>query len=652
MSLEVYINDRRIYLKPSTVVALTKQINDIAEIQKRQADFTNRFTVPMTPENMIAMESLNIPGNTSTRPYKWGVARIINSGVTIVSNGIGIVTETKQQAEYEILIYAGNYDLFSRIDGKLITDLDWSDLIHVMDKDSISDSWSNTDGYIYALADTMDGRITNTPEVGVRRIDADYMNPWVYSKEILSRIFAEANLQYTGSFFSSNVDYQNHVTLAAHLKDEDRPVKFEGLHFVPVSLYRYTTDPGIHTVVFIWDANSVAFNDYLAWDNSAKKYYAKNRGSFTIKSSLNVDLKYCNSIQLLIKKNGVIVDDQDIILTKTDGVLQSYLWEIEYTLDMDRGDYIEFWYEFYAAYVAADDSNRVEGTFRNTTIKVDSEITNFYKSEIDFSKYLPPIKQIDFLKAIMQQYGLLYQLRADGVYEFITIEDLLNGAGGVKDYSAVYQGEKSETYRIGNYGKTNRFTYNYNDRDKLGVEYADASFGLDIDDLNAEQPAVDSIIEACGDYYLWDEWEKIAATYSYENQENDPDLPPIWELSDNDKLKTALVERHFVNQVQLYDHKAAAVLANYPFFTTNFPVVQFKKLHWQVLADTYYPKFIKMLQKPIKKKVGIWQTPIDIYFLDMFKLAYFEQYQSFFYINKLNNFVEGKVTEAEIIKIN
>ena len=120
-------------MKEEDTVALTKQINDIAEIQKRQADYTNRFLCKRTPNNMAIAEMLNVPGNTSTRPYKWASARIVSNGIPVTNYGIALLQETKNREEYEYIIYAGNYDLFSKIDGKYITDLDWSDLIHTFD---------------------------------------------------------------------------------------------------------------------------------------------------------------------------------------------------------------------------------------------------------------------------------------------------------------------------------------------------------------------------------------------------------------------------------------------------------------------------------------------------------------------------------------
>lgn len=93
--IEIFIDNKRIDLFTKDAIALTKQINDIAEIQRRQADYTNRFTVRKTPTNIAAAGFLNVPGNTSTRPYKWSVGKIVSNGIPITTNGQALIMETR-----------------------------------------------------------------------------------------------------------------------------------------------------------------------------------------------------------------------------------------------------------------------------------------------------------------------------------------------------------------------------------------------------------------------------------------------------------------------------------------------------------------------------------------------------------------------------
>lgn len=95
--IEIFIDNNRIDLFTKDAIALTKQINDIAEIRKRQADYTNRFSIPKTPNNMAIAGMLNVVGNTSTKPYKYSNASIISNGITITDSGIALIQETKNR---------------------------------------------------------------------------------------------------------------------------------------------------------------------------------------------------------------------------------------------------------------------------------------------------------------------------------------------------------------------------------------------------------------------------------------------------------------------------------------------------------------------------------------------------------------------------
>lgn len=614
--VEVYIAGLKLDLKEEDTVALTKQINDIAEIQKRQADYTNRFLCKRTPNNMAIAEMLNVPGNTSTRPYKWAAARIVSNGIAVTNYGIALLQETKNREEYEYIIYAGNYDLFSKIDGKYITDLDWSDLLHVFTSDNWIGSWGNTDGYIYPIAETLDGKF-KTVQTGGDIVDIRYQVPHVFVKTIWQRIFDEAGLEYHGTFFSTDTNFINELVVAdANVFDSDT---FHYTNIDNTALNYGTSIIGNYTVL--------------------------KTGKYVIKMDSDIYLTRHGGADFVIKRNGLIIFEYNIESAECSlSPYRNYSANAEWYQEFFNGDVIEV-----SIRVVGNGSCGFPslGIYYTNSYSVDIQIGSAYlfNDNIDFSSYLPKILQVDFLKAIMQQYGLLYQLNNDGRYEFIRIEDLLNGESGINDLSSKYHKETSETYRIGSYGITNLFKYKYYDKDLRGEVYANASFLTNIDNLENENTVIDSIIEACGDYQVLQVAGKIAAIHSYEKQSDDK-----YHLRLNDKLKTVILNKSNGFELTFYDSDVHIYGQSYTSWV--IPYVKFTPLHWQNLLNLYYPKFILMIQKPVKKKVLIWFTPIDIYFLDMFKIIYLKQYQSFFYLNKINNFLPGKLSDTEIIKIN
>lgn len=657
---EVYINNMKLDLKPKDVVALTKQINDIGEIQKRNADFTNRITAERTPNNNKIAEMLNLPGNTSTRPYKYANAKIISNGITITSSGIALLVETKNQNTYEYVIYAGNYDLYSKILDKYITDLDWSDLRHRFTMANAVAAKDNTEGYIYPIVDTLDGRLTKVIN-STNAIDIRFQVPHVFIKTIWKKIFAEANLQYYGNFFNS-YEFNNEAVPADRNYYKDLNIPLDSYNGVRETNDAFGCASGCtdNPIIFDLDVDAQP-TPSPNYNFATNEYIVAEGGDYLFNLKIDYNAYFLWEIKVLIKVNGIAVSE-----TLTEPHVRSYPGTkvgsvaATATILLYPGDVVTITY-------LCDNSNDTGGTsypwgqIYNVDLQIQQVSTKLfiYNSEIDFSKFLPKRKQLEFLISIMQQYGLIYRLDNLGKYEFITIDDLIKGVAGKEDYSSKFHLETSETYRLGNYDKINKFTYTYFDKDLLGEKYADSAFNIDIDDLDKEGEIIGSSIEACGDYLLFDNWQKIAAIHSYENVESDTTLPPRFELRDNNVLKTVLIVRHQISNTLVngsyYQYRLYSVGG---FFTSellnglNYPVAQFELLKWNNLMLKYYPNFIKMLQRPVKKKVLLWLTPIDMYALNMFKIMYLKQYQSYFYLNKINNFIAGKPSDCEIIKIN
>ncbi len=651
MSAEVYIAGQKLDLKEKDVIALTKQINDIASIQKINADYTNRIICERTPNNIAIAEMLNITGNVSTRPYKYATAKVVSDGITIVLNGTALLVETKNQKQYEYIIYAGNYDLYSKILDKYITDLDWSDLVHTFNVANWKSSWLNTQGYVYALAETLDGRLSSfgygAPANSIR-IDLGKQFPWVFVKTVWQRIFNEAGLEYYGDVFS-DLKFDSQIMLAARDYTKDLVFEFDNYNGVRDENYEFGCDNcNDNPVTFNLEVDSEPLSS-PNYNSATNEYTAPFGGEYQFTFTIDCYARFLWEVIVVIKKNGTI--NTQII---TEPQIRSYPFPTAKTVTatsvvtLQQGDVV-------TVSLVCDNSNDSHpsypwGMITNVDYKIQQLNTKLFlfNTTIDFSKLLPKIKQIDFLIAIMQQYGLMYRVDNEGKYQFIKIDELLNKKQGFYDWSDKLDSESSEVYRIGNFSKDNLFTYNYNDKDLLGNNYADGSYGISIDDLPLSGETISSIIEACGDYMIYDNWNTIASVHAYKNTVSDASLPPKYELQEVNKM---IVAQKLVHNVEYMTYGNDSEYLGFDFNETQ-AIAKFSEFHWNKLIEENYGKYIKLVQKPLVKTVKIWLTPIDIYFLDMFKLIYLRQYQSFFYLNKVSNFVAGKLTDCEIIKVN
>lgn len=74
-------------------------------------------------------------------------------------------------------------------------------------------------------------------------------------------------------------------------------------------------------------------------------------------------------------------------------------------------------------------------------------------------------------------------------------------------------------------------------------------------------------------------------------------------------------------------------------------------LNWNYYIDAHYPNIITLLENQKVLKVNMFLNVLDIYKFNFFSRIYLEQYGSYFYLNKINNWQKDKVVEVELIQI-
>jgi hypothetical protein len=188
---ELWLEENKIEL-PTKSVYQTLQINDLAELKDRQANYTNRFKIPMTPNNMRALDYLGVSGNTSQLPYRKVSAKLVVGGIELISNGYAQIKSAG--GNYQVVIYDGNFPLYDEIKGKTISSLDLQDLNHYLTIPTYQNSFSNTEGYIYGIGNF--GYSSVSSQINIER-----QAPSVFVHTLWDKIFTEAGFTYSGDIF-------------------------------------------------------------------------------------------------------------------------------------------------------------------------------------------------------------------------------------------------------------------------------------------------------------------------------------------------------------------------------------------------------------------------------------------------------------------
>ena len=141
-------------------ITLNYSITDIKDISKRNSSFSQSFTVPATKNNNILFNHIfNIGSDSTFDPSKKTPSYLMVDSQQVMTGNLQLVkikVKDKNPISYDVVIYGESIDFVKSLGDKLLTDIDFSELNHVSNTETIVNSWTaNTanSGYYYPLID-------------------------------------------------------------------------------------------------------------------------------------------------------------------------------------------------------------------------------------------------------------------------------------------------------------------------------------------------------------------------------------------------------------------------------------------------------------------------------------------------------------------
>lgn len=609
--MELYLDGHRIELKANSI-AQTHQVNDLAELKNRQANFTNRFIAPPTPHNVAVMEWLGVPGNLSRMPYRKPAAKLVDEGIELISDGYAVVVGSN--GGYEIKIYSGNISLHEELKGKRLNDLDYHDINHVVNLNTLEASFGNTTGYVHALADY--GRMGSSYFV------ADYVPAAVYVHTLWDKIFKAADFTYSGVIFGKPVFLNKVVT--------------------PVRGYEVRTEPDIVTPLGSSNTNTIHIHEEMTGDGIELQEYFSFSGTPASMVNYGEHLEFqFNAICEIDLAGSLTVQNgwasmQCFLNEKYVGAIESGILTRTLSLNVKPGD------RFTILLIVKGDPKPGPDFFGYTDVTASVQM-GFRKitggTLLEYNSLMPDKSQIDFIKDIMQRFGLMFRQRRNTKhYEFIEMQELLNDRAGAEDWSNKFISH-TEDYTIGDYAQRNKLAYEYEE----GVEpFADGYMDVYNETLKDEKTLFTSIFTASQSSKQLDDID----IYSV----------PLWERKeDNDNQVTYEPKDTAFRIFDVVRREGkvffkTAIGSNVQTLEGVFPYLDFTPCHFQNSVDTFYPALNMVLDSAKKIKAQTLLDAVDIYNLDFFKLKYIEQLGCYFYLNRVSNYRKGKKTTVELIE--
>lgn len=624
-------------LTESSEIPLTKQVNDIASISDRQANFSKQLKLENTANNVRGLEYLPVVGSTTDIPYRQNKALLLNadSGEFIIYNGWAVILSSDDKYT-TIAIYDGVIDFYKAISNKSMSEMDLTEIDHFRTIHTISDSINNLLPYKYIIADYNGGATIE----GQANINADYLIPAVNVEWLWNKIFETFGFTYTGEIFN----------LPA----------FKDLWLT----YPKGTTVGLDVVVPLLDVTQADILSYTEGQQLIKLdlvNYLLTQGSLQLDPQ-NYEYFICpqdgqilitniNSLTgTYIRLAGENPNDPafDMIDLKQRLVVEHRDTNTLYTLNQGQSMYIpvnegDELYFYVGVRYNAQYGGWPDYVFDSAAFKLE-----LYQGEkIDFKGAFEKLLIKDFISEVLWLLNLTpFKNRYTNNIHFMTFEERVLTAE-VEDWSDKFNKQVSEKYVLSNYGKLNYLKHKYN---ASNADYNDSAFVIENVNLKDSADVIRSkfYTNEFESEFILDGNKKLKKYKLWEKEANDkPGEPPYkYKALDNRFYFIKYTDTVLTSPVTI----ESEALGDQAVFS-NLPLERNTGLTYKEVQANSYKKLGYILNKIKLSTIEVYLTRDDFANIDFTKKIYFEQLGGQFLLNKVPNFVPNKMTKIEALKI-
>ena len=630
------------------VIALSKESNELFDFSNKRSNLSNTLKLPKSQTNNKIFGAANdvtaVLRYTNVNKRNYYDVQYIQNYTEIIKAGKGILNKVEAD-HYQFIIYWGNIDIKEKLGDATLQDLDFSDLDHEF---SLSHVASTLDGdYFYPI---MDNSIEKTLKEGTEanKIDAEKLIPVVSVKRILDQITRDFDISYEG--LEEKIDADS-LTIPCTNRTMPNILSEEAEH------YRVGQN-AINT----GQTKEEKFNLQYGEDDT----YSVDAGTWNVAFIINLrHVRLRRGSSLLIGRNKFISRIVIFAEREIDGTWQNYTtyeqaiaainagetlgttltinrnqifegdkeWDVslssERIFTFSAGDKIRF----RLINRVEDDSTFVSGTgfFHNTYQEGGSFNIGYDKMKDGYPVYinqsLPDVKILDFLKYLAAKTSSLIDLsEGSNKIKFVSLRDFAQNTQNSQDISNTIQSVEIEALH-NNLGRAN--IMKYDNHDDLSESHGEGSFQIDDNTLEPVKEFYEAPFSAT-ENIQWREWLTAHLPLFDEEPEESADIG-------SRILKKKLITTDEV----FYEFDGAAVS-----HTLSLNIGLFTRdLDFRSIIDARYAEYIQVMNDYKRIKALAYLTETQFVSLDLMKPVYIKQLGGYFLINKVHNYVEGKLTE-------
>lgn len=615
----LYLNKKIVDLFPKPITRKI-QIGDVGDIGSRKSTFSYSIKLPKTTRNVQILDMLGVNGNTSRKPFENVVADYIVDGIPLIQNGYVVISGTSDF--FEINLYDGVIDLGEKLKNKKISDLPLQDLDHILTAQEVVDSFSNTEGFIYCVANYGLG-------VG-STFKAEEIAPSIYTHTIFRRIFESNGLNLVGEFFTTNEEYLKEViTPSIGYTVDDTPFTSTSKGGVDTNtLSNYSSSQNYISEQRYFDLTGISLVGAFASGNELEFSVA---GTYKLQLTIS-----SSSYQSYLSASFLVNGSSKSSIYIEEGYNKTKVVSVIFTVDV--GDIVQLRLNAYSSYSYYEQNNYEPNFFEiNYTASIDGLLFLQEGGQlIKATDYIGEIDQIAFLKDVITRYGLvLSPIQNSSDYRFRKLEALLNDRATAEDWTLkLNPTTPKENYKSG-YAKSNKFKYSY--PEAIVVPNNDGEMLIDNENTSDEKTIFTSSFE-------------IPVKSGSLSGESIYSIP-IWELKDGvvelkeTPLKVMKIKRVSMTlTVKLFDEVTGVSQTN------EIPFLSLENMSMSYFVGNFYKAFKSLINNYKEVEFLLNLTLIDIYNLDFFSLKFFKQTGRFYYLTSLTHTPE-KLTKATFVEI-
>ena len=628
--IKLYINDILCDIDEDEVIAITKQANDISEMQDRQSDFSAEFKIRKTREMQDLFELSGEAGIITSFPYQEQSCRLIQDGIEMVTNGIVLLEKTDDNYYY-ISILSGNMNFFKSIEGLKLNDLTLASTDHNWNATIQAASNAGELDYVYPLCEPSDdGDMCPLTDSGTNvDLYGGWIWPYIKVKTIWDEIFSNAGYICEGDILTEP--------------------KFLKL-FMPITNLNITkayTDKYLYSLYWIGSKVVIGFVRL----NFPGVILINGDSDFQTLGEYNCRFTAGYKIRVMIWRDFSSPDPE---LRLMDGAIQVG------TFVKETGTYFQVIYNIDYNATAGDALWIAASSYYYTFYSISiTEITDAligYSSDVVPHLHLPEMTQQEFIKNICNMFGLIPEtVSRDRKIKFWNYLDLYDNISSARDWSAYLSEADSEVeYEFGDYAQSNYLRYK--ESEDVAKDQGKGTMLIEDETLPAEKDTVTLSVSTCDEVLvLTDEPTSRLAMNKYDNKtdtyisskklderivyvsksETSPASTKTFRISDGVTGITPSGNFHSTT-----DPKIASSLE-----------VSFSELLGATGYYFGYSGLSRLLTKTnfIRAKFNL---PVyEVAGLKHYIPVYLRQYKLYFYVNKIINYVAGKLCIVENVKL-